>query len=223
MVQASRHRQSIDLHTHECVEVLRQPLQTTVAIDRLDFDEFNVEEKVHIGISVKDFRAIITHAESLRATITAKYSVPKQPLQFSYQEHGMLCEFTLVTIGEFRGGSVTPAPAPAVVHPADRPSARPESRNPSNAARSQTTNNSMPPPVQPASRSFTREPENRGASRPSPLPPQASINQDSLFLQDDDEEEEERRWGERSYDKNEDEDELTWVCVIVSPPGLFED
>ncbi|KAI9723121.1 MAG: hypothetical protein M1828_004369 [Chrysothrix sp. TS-e1954] len=89
-------------------EVLKQPMQTAITIDTADFEEFSAPELVHIGISVKDFRNIVTHAESLKCSVTAIYSYPTKPLQFSYGSEGMSCEFTLMTIGDF-GDSATPA------------------------------------------------------------------------------------------------------------------
>ena len=35
------------------LDVLKQPLRTSVAIDALDFEDFAVEENLHIGISVQ--------------------------------------------------------------------------------------------------------------------------------------------------------------------------
>ena len=92
------------------LDVLKQPLRTSVAIDALDFEDFAVEENLHIGINVKDFKAIIIHADTLRTSIRAFYSYPTKPLLLSYYGHGMECNFTLATIGEYRGTSITPAP-----------------------------------------------------------------------------------------------------------------
>src|SRR4051794_10583292 len=84
----------------------------------MEFEEFRVEEKLHIAFSVKDFKAIVTHADSLNASITALYSKPTRPLQIAYEsDNGLLCEFTLMTIGDYRGGSVTPAPSIARTKP----------------------------------------------------------------------------------------------------------
>jgi len=145
------------------------------------------------------------HAETLKTSIQALYSFPTRPLQLTYQDHGMLCEFTLMTIGEYRGGSVTPAPAVArntSVAPTDKQ----QSRQSSVQTNGQQTTNQMPPPAQPASRSFTREPPSQRPQRPSPPPPKASLDPESLFLpaaNDDD-----RRWDERNYD--DDQDTLGW-------------
>lgn len=206
-------------------------MQTCVAIDTLDFEEYSVEEKVHIGMSVKDFKAVVLHAETLKASITALFSRPNRPMQLAYGEHGMQCEFTLMTIGEYRGGSVTPSPTIArnTATPRDRQTSRQTSRQPSTVQPSaqdhrQETTNAMPPPVQPASRSFTREPPSQRPPRPSPPPPKASIDEESLFVPVDNDDD--RRWDERNFD--EDEDTLGWDPTaknvgIGSPKSYIED
>lgn len=189
------------LMTDAYVDVLKQPLQTSIAIDNLDFEDFRVEEQLHLGISVKDFKAIVTHAETLKTSITALYSFPTRPMQLSYHEHGMQCEFTLMTIGDYRGRSVTPAPAAVRQF-----SAAPPDRGPSRQSTAQTAaqpkTTTMPPPSQPLSRSFTREPQSQRTQRPSPPPPKASLDPESLFLPVD--EDDDRIWGERNYDDKQD-------------------
>ena len=164
-----------------------------------------MEEQLHVGISVKDFKAIVTHAETLKTSITALYTFPTRPLQLSYEDHGMRCEFTLMTIGEYRGGSVTPAPAAIPQAPAAS-MVRLSSREApiQDSVRAKSAN--MPPPAQPASRSLTKESASQRNPRPSPPPPQASMDPESLFLPI--EEDEDRVWAERNYE--EDEDTLGW-------------
>ena len=186
-------------------DVLKQPLQTSVTIDKLDFEAFRVDEQLHIGISTKDFKAIVTHAETLKTNITAMYSFPTRPMQLSYCEHGMNCEFTLMTIGEYRGGSVTPGPAP-VRQDSAASVERPPSRQSLTGASNQSKAIAMPPPSQPASRSFTNNTESHRPQRPSPPPPQASLDHETLFIPA--EEDEDRVWGERNYD--DDQDTLGW-------------
>ncbi len=144
------------------------------------------------------------HAETLKTSIHALYSFPTRPMQLTYHEHGLLCEFTLMTIGEYRRGSVTPAPA-AARNTSPTPTERQLSRQASVQTNGQQTTNPMPPPTQPASRSFTREPPSQRPQRPSPPPPKASLDPESLFLPaaDDD-----RQWDERNYD--DDQDTLGW-------------
>ncbi|KAF6233759.1 hypothetical protein HO173_007971 [Letharia columbiana] len=182
-------------------DVLKQPLQTSITVDSLDFEDFKVEDQLHIGISVKDFKAIVTHAETLKASITALYSFPTRPMQLSYHEHGMQCEFTLMTIGDYRGNSVTPAPA-AVRQGSAAPAERATSRQSTVQTAVQPKTTTMPPPSQSLSRSFTREPQSQRTQRPSPPPPKASLDPQSLFLPAD--EDDDRIWGERIYDNEQD-------------------
>lgn len=175
----------------------------------LDFENFTVEEKAHIGISVKDFKFIVMHAETLRATVTAQFSHPTRPMQLTYAVNGMQCEFTLMTIGDYRGGSVTPSPAAArnnSVAPGiqQTPRESPLMQAPIRDDR-QVSNSSMLPPLQPASRIFTREPASQRPARPSPPPPKPSLDDESLFISM---ENNEQNWGEKNFD--EDEDTLGW-------------
>lgn len=190
-------------------DVLKQPLQTSITIDNLDFDIFAVEEKLHIGISVKDFKAIVSHAETLKATIKALYSFPTRPLLLSYEENGMQCEFTLMTIGDYRGDAATPAPTASRQLSAAPSTTTVEpdlARQSSNQVVHPQFSTAMPPPSHPASRNFFREPGSQRAQRPSPPPPKASLDPDSLFLPGY--EDEDRQWGERNYD--DEEDTLGW-------------
>ncbi|KAI9700757.1 MAG: hypothetical protein M1836_002126 [Candelina mexicana] len=185
-------------------EILKQPLHTSVAIDTLEFQHFEVEDRLHVVISVKDFKAIVTHADTLRESISAFYSQPMRPMQLSYQGHGMICEFTLMTIGEPRGGSATPVPAPVRGQ-----TSNPTSRQGSNLPMQRTSEpmqSAMLPPSRMVSRTLTQEPVRRRERRPSPPPPKASLESESLFLSDvlDD-----CRWDEADYE-NDDEDMLGW-------------
>ena len=205
-------------------DILKHPLRTSIAIDTLDFDEFIVEEKLRIGITVKDFKAIVTHAERLKTSVSAMYSYPTRPMQLAYDEHGMLCEFTLVTIGEYRGSSVTPAPVDtrslsrtASEQQRSQQASRqpsparsdPSSRQPSAHERAprQRASVDMPPPEAPASRSFVTDVERQRPLRLTPPPPKASLDPESLFLPADDEEDD-RVWGEKSYE--DEQDVLGW-------------
>ena len=182
-------------------------MHTSITLDVLDFENFTVEEKAHIGISVKDFKFIVMHAETLRATVTAQFSHPTRPMQLTYAVNGMQCEFTLMTIGDYRGGSVTPSPAVARNNSV-APGVQQTPREPPlmQADDRQVSNSSMPPPLQPASRIFTREPASQRLARPSPPPPKPSLDDESLFISM--ENDDERKWGEKNFD--EDEDTLGW-------------
>ncbi|KAK0388390.1 hypothetical protein NLU13_4635 [Sarocladium strictum] len=86
--------------------VLKKPLQTSIAVEVDEFDDIDVEDKLHIVISVKDFRAIIQHAGITGNEISARYSIPAKPIQLSYSSDAISCEFLIMTVGE-RGSNPT--------------------------------------------------------------------------------------------------------------------
>ncbi|OAA67061.1 Rad9 [Niveomyces insectorum RCEF 264] len=79
--------------------ILNMNLHTSIAVKMDDFDDVDVEDKHHIIINVKDFRAILQHACTTSGVIAAHYSEPWQPLRFSYDENGLFCQFILMTLG----------------------------------------------------------------------------------------------------------------------------
>ncbi|KAH6715309.1 DNA repair protein-like protein rad9 [Leptodontidium sp. MPI-SDFR-AT-0119] len=186
--------------TDRGLEILKQPLHTSIAVDTLEFAEFSVEEKLHIVISVKDFKAIVAHAGISNTMVKALYSHPASPMQFSYSEDGILSEFILMTIGDSRGASATPAPNASRAN-----SKRPASRQPLEATSSskRTAVSQMPPPPTSAAPSIAREATR--VSRPSPPPPQPSDQSQSLFLPADDDD---RQWDPTHYD--DDDEMLLW-------------
>lgn len=189
-------------------EVLKQPLETVITLHTEDFDDFHMQEDMHITISVKDFKAIVTHAETLHTPISAHFSYPTRPLQFSYQSDGMHCQFTLMTMGDYRGASSTPNPKFISTRSASRqPSAAPTVQ-PSRSA------SEMPPPARPASRIIADKTlssqSQRKPLRPErhdPVPIDLDEDEDSLFvpLGDDD-----QTWGPANYEAEEEEESLGW-------------
>lgn len=177
-------------------------MHTSVAIDTKDFDHFLVEEKLHVAISVKDFKAIVSHADTLRIPVVARYSRPCRPLQLSYESGGMMCEFTLMTRGESDEGATAPSNGDARELSA-RPSSRP----------------SQPGSVRYNVNAATREPEpNDATTRPAQQPPQPVVQEsaqqttqqppasiDPLFVPADDD----HQWDEPNF-ADDDEDMLGW-------------
>ena len=196
-------------------EILRQPMHTSVALERKDFNDFNVQEGLHVGIIVKDFRAIVAHAETTRAQVTARYSRGNRPMQITCDSGGLLSEFTLMT----RGTSSNVPQGSRNATPARDLSVRPASRQPSASRDSFTAAPTQPPPEMPppAPRMSFRDNDQPQAqqqdSRDSPPAPTASLNPDSLFIPADDE----SRWDEPNYD--EEPDIVTWDNASVLPSG----
>src|SRR5271170_450230 len=178
-------------------------MHTSVALERKDFDDFNVQEGLHIGIVVKDFRAIVAHAETLRMNITARYSHGNRPMQIVYEMDGILSEFTLMTRGhssDVPTGSTANTPSRnMLVKPVSHPP--PSQRSAPIPAATQSVTE-MPPPVMKTSlRDAPSESmPHKPASRLSPAPPSASINPDSMFIPD----ENDQQWDEPNYDDEPD-------------------
>lgn len=203
-------------------EILKHPLVTAVAVNTSDFDEFTVQAGLHIIISVKDFKAIVIHADALKTSLKAYYSHPTRPLQFSYGCDGLLCEFTLMTSGDYAGAPPTPTPAPQTAN------SRRTSRAPSTSTEhteTHTMRSDMPPPTEPASRrnrtGRLRNPGSRQNSTMSQVQP-AQTDSESLFIPDDDDvrrqEEEESAWAPVDYDK---EETLGWDASANHDASVF--
>jgi cell cycle checkpoint control protein RAD9A len=132
--------------------------------------------------------------------VKALYSHPSNPMQISYSEEGISSEFILMTIGESRATSATPAPNPVRVG-----SKRPASRQPLETSAGQTRGTSqMPPPPTSAAPSLSRDATRARASRASPPPPQPTNQSDSIFVPNDDD----RRWEPAPFDDDEEEEML---------------
>lgn len=189
-------------------EILKHPLVTAVAVNTSDFDDFNVQAGLHIIISVKDFKAIVIHADTMKTSLKAYYSQPTRPLQFSYGYGGLLCEFTLMTSGDHNAAPPTPTPAPQT-HNSRRPS-RAQSAS-TERTDSRSVRADMPPPTEPASRRDRSGRLRNPGTRQNSSTPQTQTLQgdsDSLFIPDNDEarrreEEEESAWAPMDYDKEE--------------------
>ena len=170
---------------------------------------------MHIVISVKDFKAIVTHAETLRGTISAHFSFPTRPLQFSYQNSGMHCEFTLMTTGDYRGASSTPNPN----FISTRSSSRQTSVAPV-AATGRTTSD-MPPPPRPAASKPLGSQRDRLTSNNSTH--KASVTEsdpdsESLFVPGRDED---QTWDPPNFEQEEEEEMLGWDPNAENPSASF--
>ena len=61
---------------------------------------FAAEDELRIAVSLKDFKEIVGHADSMRSQLRVHYTDPGRPLQAVYELDGMTCEFTLMTLGD---------------------------------------------------------------------------------------------------------------------------
>lgn len=197
-------------------------MQTSIAVEADEFDDIDVEDKLHIVISVKDFRAIIQHAGITGNAISARYSLPARPIQLSYSGDALSCEFLIMTVGERgsnpaqktkkgRKNAANPA-GPCLEAESRRTSVAPAENHPPAAS------NHLAQPAPAASRSFVPNPTPHLSSarasasrigafdlRPSQKPPPPTLRSQSLFVDDE-------GW-EPMRDEDEDVDEdarLEW-------------
>lgn len=162
--------------------VLKQPLHTSVAVDLFEFEDFRVDDKLHVAVSVKDFRALVSHADTLGTSISAQYSRPTRPMRLSYNKDGMSCEFTLMTAGESRGGSATPAPliASEALSGVSRQDSATNSTRAATGGLEKSVSSEQQ--LQPGTWNSAGTPTNLRQPRPSPPPSRATLSQEGLFF-----------------------------------------
>ncbi|KAJ5666937.1 Rad9/DDC1 [Penicillium macrosclerotiorum] len=194
-------------------EILKYPVHTSVAADKRDFEEFLVEDNMHIAINLKDFKAVVAHAETANATITTRYTRPCKPMQFAYDFDGINAEFTIMTRGDVDGEvpptssrvaipqlsqQVTPAPVPISISRTETP-------------RTGIQSMEMPPPaprarsIRPLNGMSTEEHLSRSAASERPAASGISMEYDGLFVPADDD----RQWDEMN-EEEEPQDILGW-------------
>lgn len=167
---------------------------------------------MHVAINLKDFKAVVGHAETTNATVTARYTRPCRPLQMEYQFEGVHAEFTIMT----RGQADDDVPSSRATIPRQTPAPIPVSARPSEAP---SAPRSMPPPpprgrsIRPLQGSSTQENLSQKTSADRPLASGLSMDFDSLFVPADDD----GQWDEMN--EEEPQDILGWdasgtqVCV----------
>ncbi|XWW98073.1 hypothetical protein V2A60_006069 [Cordyceps javanica] len=212
--------------------VLKKPLQTSIAVEADEFDDIEVEDKLHIVISVKDFRAIIQHAGIGGSALSARYSLPARPIQFSYAGDALSCEFLIMTVGE-RGSNPAQKTkkgrktAPASTAPRLEAASRKTSIAPSDVPAPQHPETTQPPtqasarvPPPSASRPIgtIRASVSRMSAfdlRPSQKPPPPTLRSESLFVDDEgwepvrDEDEDAEENAQLGWDHSADPDPIS--------------
>ncbi|KAA8634016.1 hypothetical protein SMACR_01904 [Sordaria macrospora] len=208
--------------------VLKKPLHTNISVEMAEFDDVEVQDKLHIIISVKDFRAILQHAQITSGKLATYYSEPGRPMKLSYSADGILCEFILMTVGEQDAitqkhkntrarASKTPKPGPG-----PSPASKPEGSVASNQAQE------APKPVQspPQQKISPRPRQTQFEIRPPPVPPRAPVTARSdrsdspLFVEQGDEDE---QWEpvDREDDDEVDNARVEWNAMgEPNPPSL---
>lgn len=207
-------------------EVLKHPVHTSVAADKRDFEEFLVEDNMHIAINLKDFKAVVAHAETTNATVTARYTRPCKPMQLAYEFEGVSAEFTIMTCGDVDGETAPASSRAGMGQLSQRQTPAPISVSRKHTPHGAAQATQMPPPpprarsIRPLNGTSTQEHlAQTAAERPSASA--VSMDYDSLFVPADDD----RQWDEMN-DEEEPQDILGWdasgrqVCFFTRAPGL---
>jgi cell cycle checkpoint control protein RAD9A len=183
-----------------------------------EFDNVQVQDKLHIIISVKDFRAILQHAQMTSGELATSYSNPGRPMKLSYGTDGVLCEFILMTVGE--------NDAMTQKHKNPRPNAakaaRPELDSASHRGSSVANDNQQVPPATaskpPQQRTPIRPRQPGFEIRPQPPPPPATDRSESLFVNQADDDEQWEPVG-ANEDEEEEDARLEWNATNEPVPS----
>lgn len=180
-----------------------------------EFDVIEVPQKLHIIVSVKDFRNILHHAQLTSGELAASYSNPGRPMKLSYRGDGILCEYVLMTVGEKdaagqRGGkrarganqAKPAAPRPQLEAAASTSSNRANSAAPSASSSRPLPAGNLPAAQQPKTPARPRQ--SQFQIRPPPLPPPSTLRSESLFVAQD----EDQEWEPVNVDEDADGEEI---------------
>lgn len=189
--------------------VLRKPLHTSIAMEMDEFDDIEVADKLHIIISVRDFRAILQHANYMSGALNVAYSRPGRPMKIFYGLDGIMCEFVLMTVDEKstavqkkgQGKAATKAARPGLSAGPNTPAAAAnnESRQatPAPPREQQEPQAKMPPPA----RRSTAPRSSQFDIRAPLVQPQSTLKSESLFLPQPDDDE---MWAPMNPDDEEE-------------------
>lgn len=180
-----------------------------------EFDDIEVQDKLHIIVSVKDFRGILHHAQMTSGQLSARYSNPGRPMKLSYSGDGILCEFILMTVGEKDAVGQKAKKARASAAKAARPGLEAASNRASSVAtenaRPQDPPRNPPPPQQ---KTPVRPRQSQFEIRPPPLPPPSTLRSELLFVPQGDDD---QQWEPMNPDDDEDQGDmarLEWDASI---------
>lgn len=177
--------------------VLKKPLHTSIAVEMDEFDDIEVADKLHIIISVRDFRAILQHANWTSGDLNAAYSRPGRPMKISYGRDGIVCEFVLMTVDE-KSTTVQKKGQSKAASKASRPSLNAAPKTPAAGANNDSRQATPAPPREQQEQQARMPPPARRSTAPrssqfdirAPLvQPQSTLKSESLFLPQPDDDE----------------------------------
>ncbi len=187
-----------------------------------EFDDVEVQDKLHIIISVKDFRAILQHAQMTSGALTTTYSIPGRPMKLSYNTDGVLCEFILMTVGEKDAMTQKHKNPRSNASKAGTPQLDAASHRGSSVG---NENRQAAPEPAPAAPKLPQQNPIRTRQpgfeiRPSPMPPPATAQSESLFV----DQEEDEQWEPVNPEEEEEEEiaRLEWNATNEPVASLLD-
>lgn len=214
----------------ETSAVLKKPLHTSIAVEMDEFDDIKVADKLHIIISVRDFRAILQHANWTSGDLNAAYSRPGRPMKIHYGHDGIVCEFVLMTVDE-KSTTVQKKGQSKAATKASRPSLNAAPNTPAAGASNDSRQPTPAPPREQQEQQVRMPPPARRSTAPrssqfdirAPLvQPQSTLKSESLFLPQPDDDE---MWAPVNPDDDEEGENprLEWDASNepVSVPGYI--
>lgn len=91
-------------------EILKQPIHTSITIDRTEFTSLAVEEDIIITFTLREFKSVVVLCDSLATDMELIYATPERPLIVEFENSGLQGEFVVATVA---GDRISRKPSPS--------------------------------------------------------------------------------------------------------------
>ncbi|KAG5513971.1 hypothetical protein PMAC_000593 [Pneumocystis sp. 'macacae'] len=81
-------------------EILKQPIQTAILLDKRDFEEIDFEEQTIITFPLKEFKAVVVLGDSMNTILNAYFNMGGEPILFEFEKDALSIRFILATTSE---------------------------------------------------------------------------------------------------------------------------
>lgn len=221
--------------THD-KEVLKQPIHTSISIDRQEFDVMEVDEQVQITFGLREFKSFSVLCDLLGTELSVMYSDAGRPLIVEFDRDGITGEFVVATTADGDRGGARRTPMAAAIQTRSPYRPRNISAPPTNPNRSASRRNASSPPQ---SALFAPDPD---ADDPAVIAHRTRLERSSRASEDDQALDSAEPYSHHApYDNNnnDDDDEMmlyadestfdqedtlgpTQTQSIHKPKGLFD-
>ncbi|KTW30303.1 hypothetical protein T552_00778 [Pneumocystis carinii B80] len=81
-------------------EILKQPIQTAILLDKRDFEEIYYEKETIITFPLKEFKAIVTLGDSMNVLLNAYFNLGGEPILFEFEREALSIRFIFATTSD---------------------------------------------------------------------------------------------------------------------------